>query len=63
MNNKLLAMHGASRLTCVWRLTGDARSPLACIWVRSSAISVTADLKTNAVSSPNDETGRMLQCA
>lgn len=63
MKNNLLTMRGASPLTCVWRLTGDARSPLACAWVRSYTNAAITGLTASAASSPNDETGRMRQCA
>jgi hypothetical protein len=33
MKNNLHLIEKAPRIACVWVSTGDARQPLACIWV------------------------------
>jgi hypothetical protein len=37
MNIILTAIRNSPQLTCVWVRTGDARTPLACVWKQASA--------------------------
>jgi hypothetical protein len=37
MNIILNANRNCPQLTCVWVRTGDARTPLACVWKEASA--------------------------
>lgn len=32
MTNKLMNLRPAPPVTCGWRLTGDSRTPLTCVW-------------------------------
>jgi len=58
MNNKILAARRPSPLVRIWRLTGNYRMPLACVWVQVD----TAKLRPNSDSS-SDETGGRRLCA
>ncbi|MGA2809127.1 MAG: hypothetical protein ABSE87_13420 [Terracidiphilus sp.] len=57
MTNKLHLIKNTFRLSCVWVATGDARTPLACVWVKSATAQAmsTASLET--------EPGRLYLCA
>jgi hypothetical protein len=35
MNNILSKTQKSGRLTCAWVPTGDAKSPLACVWMEA----------------------------
>jgi hypothetical protein len=37
MNNKLFTIRKTGRMTCTWVSTGDAKAPLACVWVEAEA--------------------------
>ena len=37
MNNKLFTFRKTGRITCAWVSTGDAKMPLACVWVEAEA--------------------------
>jgi hypothetical protein len=37
MKNQLYMVRKAVRLSCVWTPTGDAKRPLACVWVEAGA--------------------------
>ncbi len=37
MNKQLHLIRKAVRLNCVWKPTGDAKKPLACVWVETGA--------------------------
>jgi len=37
MNLVLSAIRNPGRLTCAWVPTGNARTPLACVWKEASA--------------------------
>jgi hypothetical protein len=37
MNNKPFAIRKTGRMTCAWVSTGDAKTPLACVWVEAEA--------------------------
>jgi len=37
MNNKLFTFRKTGRMTCAWVSTGDAKTPLACVWVEAEA--------------------------
>jgi hypothetical protein len=37
MNNKLFAIRKTGPMTCAWVSTGDAKTPLACVWVEAEA--------------------------
>jgi hypothetical protein len=37
MNNKLFTFRKNGRMTCAWISTGDAKMPLACVWVEAEA--------------------------
>jgi hypothetical protein len=54
MNIILTAMRNSPQLTRVWVRTGDARTPLACVWKEASASVVPA-----GQSSPEDDIGRI----
>jgi hypothetical protein len=57
MMNKLYLIQRTGRLTCNWVLTGDPKTPLACIWTGSKA----PQAASNA--SSTEETGRIHLCA
>jgi hypothetical protein len=59
MNNILFAIRKPNRLTCVWVPTGDARTPLICVWKEASPSRV----GRNSQSSLKDETGGIGLCA
>jgi hypothetical protein len=59
MNNKLLAIRKAHRMTGVWVPTGDIRTPLACVWVEAD----TFHPASAAPSSSNDEPEGVRLCA
>ena len=33
--NTLFAVRNSGRLVCTWRLTGDSRTPLVCVWLEA----------------------------
>jgi uncharacterized membrane protein YhiD involved in acid resistance len=53
VNNILSAIRNPNRLTCAWVPTGDARTPLICVWKEASPSLVTRISQ----SSLEDETG------
>ena len=57
MKNKLHLLQKTARLTCIWVPTGDAKRPLACLWVGAQTP------QTSIVTPSNDEFGRMHLCA
>jgi hypothetical protein len=57
MNSKLQLIPKITPLTCTWVPTGDAKRPLACVWVGSKAPQAACN------SSSTQETGRMHLCA
>jgi hypothetical protein len=57
MMNKLHLVLKTVRLSCTWVPTGDAKRPLACVWVASK------DPQILDTASSTDETGRMHLCA
>lgn len=57
MMNRLFLIQKAGRLTCRWVQTGDAKTPLACVWTASKAPAVAA------TESFPDESGRIHLCA
>lgn len=42
MNNKLHLVQKSVRLNCAWVVTGDAKMPLACIWIAAETPSAYA---------------------
>jgi len=58
MYTNLLMLRRRTRLTCVWAPTGNARTPLACVWIEANADSSRKD-----ASPSNDGKGGMLLCA
>jgi hypothetical protein len=56
MNNKLLTFRKTGRMTCAWVCTGDAKIPLACVWVAAPKAASTA-------SASKDEVGGVRLCA
>jgi hypothetical protein len=54
MNIILSAIRNSPQLTRVWVRTGDARTPLACLWKEASAC-----LAPASQSSPEDDIGRI----
>jgi hypothetical protein len=59
MNNKLFTFRKTSRMTCAWVSTGDAKMPLACVWVDAE----TYRTASAASSSSNDEPQGIRLCA
>jgi hypothetical protein len=58
MTNKILTLKNAGRLTCTWIRTGDARTPLACVWAAGNVRSGGKE------ASPRGHwAGRMERCA
>jgi hypothetical protein len=57
MKIKLHLIRNAVRLKCKWVATGDAKRPLACVWVASKTP------ESVFIASSTDETGRMHVCA
>jgi hypothetical protein len=58
MNNKVFTFRKTRRMTCAWVSTGDAKTPLACVWMEAEA--------PGAASTPSlseDEAGGMRLCA
>jgi|HubBroStandDraft_5_1064220.scaffolds.fasta_scaffold23758_4 hypothetical protein len=35
MKNTLFAVRNPGRLVCIWRLTGDSKTPLVCVWLEA----------------------------
>ena len=35
MKNTLFAIRNPGRLVCIWRLTGDSKTPLVCVWLEA----------------------------
>jgi hypothetical protein len=58
MNIILSAIRNPGQLTCAWVPTGDARTPLACVWKEAAA-----SLGPTGQSSPEDDIGRIRLCA
>ena len=61
MMKKLYLIRQTARLSCTWVPTGDAKRPLACVWVETKAPKA-----VNTASSTDDaaqEAGRMHLCA
>lgn len=57
MTNTILNPKKAGRLTCTWVATGDAKTPLTCVWTQPKA-------NSSAKEAPSpDSPGRMLRCA
>ena len=61
MMNQLCLIRKPIRFTCFWVPTGDARRPLACVWVETKAQQAvrTATFTEEA----GHEAGRMHLCA
>jgi hypothetical protein len=59
MNNKLFTFRKTGRMTCTWVSTGDAKMPLACVWVDAE----TYRTASAASSSSNDEPQGICLCA
>jgi hypothetical protein len=36
MKNTLFAIRNPGRLVCIWRLTGDSKTPLVCVWLEAA---------------------------
>lgn len=36
MKNTLFAVRNPGRLVCIWRLTGDSKTPLVCVWLEAA---------------------------
>ena len=36
MKNTLFAVRNPGRLVCTWRLTGDSKTPLVCVWLEAA---------------------------
>ena len=53
MNDKLFTFGKTRHLTCAWVSTGDAKTPLACVWVDSE----TSRTASSAQTASNDESG------
>ena len=51
MNNKLFTVRKTGRMTCAWVSTGDAKTPLECVWVEveSSGAASTASFSKDQV--------------
>jgi len=52
MKNQLYMVRKTVRLACVWTPTGDAKRPLACVWV-----------ETPTAASADSEAGGLRLCA
>ena len=59
MNNKLFTFRKTGRMTSAWVSTGDAKTPLACVWVEADSVHQVSA----APSSSNDDSGGMRLCA
>ena len=53
MNDKLFTFGKTPHLTCVWVSTGDAKTPLACVWVDVETSRSAPSVQTAS----NDESG------
>ena len=53
MNDKLVTLGKTHHLTCAWVSTGDAKTPLACVWVDAE----TSRTAPSAQTASNDESG------
>jgi hypothetical protein len=53
MNDKLLTSGKTRHLTCTWVSTGDAKMPLACVWVDVETSRTASSERTAS----NDESG------
>jgi hypothetical protein len=58
MNNKLFTVRKTGRMTCAWVSTGDAKMPLACVWVEAEA-----PRAASTASFSKDEAGGVRLCA
>jgi len=57
MKNKLCLVQKTVRLTCTWVPTGDAKKPLACVWLE------TGTPRTVTAAPADSEGWRWHQCA
>jgi hypothetical protein len=46
MNDKLFTLAKTRHLTCAWVTTGDAKTPLACVWVEAETSSTAPSAQT-----------------
>jgi hypothetical protein len=53
MNDKLFTFRKTCRMTCAWVSTGDAKTPLACVWVEAE----TSRTASAAQTASNDGSG------
>ena len=53
MNDKLFTLSKTRHLICAWVSTGDAKTPLACVWVDAE----TSRTAPSAQTASNDESG------
>lgn len=58
MTNKIVSIRPFYRISCTWKLTGDPRNPLACVWLNSRAPQTLA-----SALSPDDVEGGLRRCA
>lgn len=58
MNNKYFTVLGPRRMTCAWVSTGNAKTPLACVWVEAGAPGA-----ASTTSFSKDEDGEVRLCA
>ena len=56
--NTLFAIRNPGRLVCIWRLTGDSKTPLVCVWLEAAD-----PIAASPLSSLDKERGGLRLCA
>jgi len=64
MTHKMMNLRPAAPVTCAWRLTGDSRTPLACVWTAVENLNASS-INPARIAPPSAETeeGGMRLCA
>jgi hypothetical protein len=57
MKNKLQLIRKPLGLSCLWIPTGDAKRPLACVWMKAGAA------RAAATAAADSEAGELCLCA
>jgi hypothetical protein len=58
MNNTRFALRNPGHLVCAWRLTGNSRTPLVCVWLEADDPGAASPM-----SSLNKEPVELRRCA
>ncbi len=63
MTHKSMNLRPAPSVACIWRLTGESRTPLACHWIAVEPLNGSTNPARIAPSPAETEEGGMRLCA